>query len=164
MRPEYPAGGPDTIDGVSDTQISVTATVDAPVERVFALLADPDRHPDIDGSGTVRASHTHLAITEEGDVFVMEMENPTRGNYRVENHVVRYEPDRALAWMPAKPGERPSGHVWGWELESEGDDRTAVTHFHDWADVTDPALLDRIREVTPDEMRATIENLAEALD
>ena len=47
--------------------------------------------------------------------------------------------------------------------ESDGDDRTAVTHYHDWADVTDPALLDRIREVTPDEMRATIENLAEAL-
>ena len=171
---------------MSDTRISVTDTLDAPVERVFALLADPDRHPDLDGSGTVLASHTHLAITEVGDVFVMEMEHPTRGRYRVENHVVRYEPDRALAWAPARPGAAPSGHVWGWELEpgdeaqrsstiepgdeavdpasgSEGDDRTVVTHYHDWSDVTDPELLARIGEVTPEQMRMTIGNLAEAL-
>ncbi|MDD7941910.1 SRPBCC family protein [Actinomycetospora lutea] len=148
---------------MSDTRISVTDTLDAPVERVFALLADPDRHPDLDGSGTVHASHTHLAITEVGDVFVMEMDHPDRGRYRVENHVVRYEPDRALAWMPARVGATPSGHVWGWELEPDGDDRTVVTHYHDWAELTDPELLARIREVTPDEMRMTIGNLAEAL-
>lgn len=148
---------------MSDTQISVTDTVDSPVERVFALLADPDRHPDLDGSGTVLASHTHLAITEVGDVFVMEMEHPDRGRYRVENHVVRYEPDRALAWMPAAVGKPPSGHVWGWELESTDDDHTVVTHYHDWADVTDPEILGRVTEVSPDAMRATIRNLAEAL-
>jgi uncharacterized protein YndB with AHSA1/START domain len=148
---------------VSDTQISVTGTVDAPVERVFALLADPDRHPDLDGSGTVHASHTHLAITEVGDVFVIEMEHPARGRYRVENHVVRYEPDRALAWMPAAVGKPPSGHVWGWELESTADDRTAVRHYHDWSEVTDPELLARVREVPPEAMEETIANLAAAL-
>ncbi len=87
MRPGYPAAdpasradvrgapSPDTIAGVSDTSISVTGTVDAPVERVFALLADPDRHPDLDASGMVRHSETHLAITELGDVFMMAMHN-----------------------------------------------------------------------------------------
>jgi uncharacterized protein YndB with AHSA1/START domain len=148
---------------VSDTQISVTGTVDAPVERVFALLADPDRHPDLDGSGTVLASHTHLAITEVGDVFVIEMEHPARGRYRVENHVVRYEPDRALAWMPAAVGQAPSGHVWGWELESTADDRTLVTHYHDWSALTDPEVLGRIREVPPEAMEETIANLAAVL-
>jgi len=152
---------------VSDTQISVSATVDAPVERVFALLADPDRHPDIDGSGTVRASHTHLAITEEGDVFVMEMNNPTRGHYRVENHVVRYESDRALAWKPAAPGKAPSGHVWIWELAPDtgahGDDRTVVTHTHDWSEVTDPEMLARADEVSADQMRETLRHLEAAL-
>ncbi|GLZ46129.1 polyketide cyclase [Actinomycetospora sp. NBRC 106375] len=148
---------------MSDTRISVSDTLDAPVERVFALLADPDRHPDLDGSGTVRASHTHLAITEVGDVFVMEMEHPARGHYRVENHVVRYEPDRALAWAPAKPGAQPSGHVWGWELAPTDDDQTLVTHYHDWADLTDPEILGRVQEVTPDAMRETIANLGAAL-
>lgn len=93
----------------------------------------------------------------------MEMEHPARGRYRVENHVVRYESDRALAWAPAAVGAKPSGHVWGWELEPAGDDQTVVTHYHDWADVTDPELLDRIREVTPEEMRTTIANLGAAL-
>lgn len=152
---------------MSDTQISVTATVDAPVERVFALLADPDRHPDIDGSGTVRASHTHLAITEEGDVFVMEMNHPTRGHYRVENHVVRYEPDRALAWMPAAVGKAPSGHVWSYELATDigahGDDRTVVTHTHDWSEVTDPEFLARVDEVSTEQMRETLRLLEDAL-
>ena len=152
---------------MSDTQISVSATVDAPVERVFALLADPDRHPDIDGSGTVRASHTHLAITEEGDVFVMEMNHPTRGHYRVENHVVRYEPDRALAWMPAAVGKAPSGHVWSYELAPDtgahGDDRTVVTHTHDWSEVTDPEILGRADEVSTEQMRETLRLLEDAL-
>lgn len=149
---------------MSDTQISVSDTVDAPVERVFALLADPDRHPDLDGSGTVRASHTHLAITEVGDVFVVEMEHPDRGRYRVENHVVRYEPDRALAWAPARPGAEPSGHVWSWELAPDGSgDRTEVTHTHDWSAVTDEAMLARIDEVSAEQMRTTIGRLAEAL-
>jgi uncharacterized protein YndB with AHSA1/START domain len=148
---------------VSDTRISVSDTVDAPVERVFALLADPDRHPDLDGSGTVRASHTHLAITEVGDVFVMEMEHPERGRYRVENHVVRYEPDRALAWAPAKPGAQPSGHIWSWELTATDDDHTLVTHTHDWSAVTHDPVLARVREVGEEQMRRSIGLLAEAL-
>ena len=51
----------------------------------------------------------------------------------------------------------------GEELEPDGDDRTVVTHYHDWAEVTDPEILGRVREVSPDEMRMTIGNLAEAL-
>ncbi|MDF2976858.1 MAG: hypothetical protein K0S40_1586 [Actinomycetospora sp.] len=148
---------------MSDTQISVSDTVDAPVERVFALLADPDRHPDLDGSGTVRASHTHLAITEVGDVFVMEMEHPERGRYTVENHVVRYEPDQALAWAPAKPGAQPSGHVWSWEFTPTDDDHTVVSHTHDWSAVTHEPVLARVREVGEEEMRRSIGLLAEAL-
>jgi uncharacterized protein YndB with AHSA1/START domain len=148
---------------VSDTHISVSDTVDAPIERVFALLADPDRHPDLDGSGTVRASDTHLAITEVGDVFVMEMEHPDRGRYTVENHVVRYEPDRSLAWAPAKPGAQPSGHVWSWELTAIDDDHTRVTHTHDWSEVTYAPVLERVREVDEEQMRRSIGLLAEAL-
>ena len=152
---------------MSDTHLSVSDTLDAPVERVFALLADPDRHPDLDGSGTVRASRTHLAITEVGDVFVVEMEHPDRGRYTVENHVVRYEPDRALAWAPARPGAEPSGHVWSWELAPDdgpdGGDRTVVTHTHDWSAVTDPEVLARVDEVDAEQMRMSIGRLAEAL-
>jgi hypothetical protein len=53
--------------------------------------------------------------------------------------------------------------VWSWELTPDGDDRTVVTHTHDWSAVTDPEILSRADEVTADEMRMTIGNLAEAL-
>ena len=34
--------------------VSVERFIKAPAERVFALLADPSRHRELDGSGTVR--------------------------------------------------------------------------------------------------------------
>ena len=34
--------------------ISVERVIDAPPEAIFDLLADPKRHREIDGSGTVR--------------------------------------------------------------------------------------------------------------
>ena len=40
-------------------KISRRVTVHAPAADVFALVADPHRHPDIDGSGTVR----HAPVT-----------------------------------------------------------------------------------------------------
>ena len=33
--------------------ITVERTIAAPAEKIFALLADPGRHHEIDGSGTV---------------------------------------------------------------------------------------------------------------
>jgi len=149
---------------VSDTSISVTATIDAPVERVFPLLADPDRHPDFDGSGMVRHSETHLAITELGDVFTMVMENPTVGRYEMENHVVVYEPDRAIAWAPAAPGRPPAGHTWSWTLEPTADgEGTTVTHAYDWSAVTDPQLLGYFPAVTAEQMQDSVRLLAAAL-
>ena len=79
----------------TDRSIQVSRTIDAPPERTFALIADPDRHPDLDSSGMVRASRTHLAIEELGDVFTMDMHNELFGDYTIENHVVVYEPDVA---------------------------------------------------------------------
>ena len=38
----------------SDDTVSVERVIPAPAEKIFDLLADPARHRDIDGSGTVR--------------------------------------------------------------------------------------------------------------
>ena len=99
---------------MSDASITVTGIVAAPVERVFALLADPDRHPELDASGMLRHAGTHVALTAIGDVFTMAMQNA--GDYEVENHVVVFEPDRAIGWAPALPGQTPAGHTFVWRL------------------------------------------------
>ena len=138
--------------------------VDAPCERVFALLADPDRHPDLDASGMVRASRTHLAITEIGEVFVMDMHAELRGDYATENHVVVYEEDRAIGWAPADPGERPAGHTYVYRLDEADADGTTVTQTLDWSAVEDPELLALMPVIDRAGLAASLDLLAEALE
>lgn len=148
---------------MSDTSITVSGVVAAPVERVFALLADPDRHRDIDASGMVRHADSHLAITEVGDVFRMAMRSESAGHYEVENHVVVYEPDRAIGWAPALPGHEPAGHTYIWRLEPTGDDITEVSQTYDWSAVTDPKLLAAVPVVSAEELETTLRNLEAVL-
>jgi uncharacterized protein YndB with AHSA1/START domain len=147
----------------TETSIQVSRTVDAPPERTFALIADPDRHPDLDATGMVRASRTHLAIEELGDVFTMDMHNELFGDYTMENHVIVYEPDAALGWAPAAPGEAPAGHTWLYRLKPEGDDATRVTLTYDWSGITDPEMLRYFPVVDADGLAASLDLLAEAL-
>ena len=147
-----------------DTSITVSRLVDAPAERVFALLADPDRHPDLDASGMVRASRTHLAITEIGEVFVMDMYVEQMGEYTTENHVVVYEEDRAIGWAPASPGERPTGQTFVWRLEEADADATVVTQTLDWSAVENPDLLAMMPVIDRAGLAASLDLLAEALE
>lgn len=147
----------------TDRSIQASRTIDAPPERTFALIADPDRHPDLDASGMIRASRTHLAIEELGDVFTMDMHNDLFGDYTMENHVVVYEPDTALGWAPAAPGEEPAGHTWTYRLTPVGRDATQVTLTYDWSAVTDPEMLQYLPVVDADAVAASLDLLAEAL-
>ncbi len=146
----------------TDRSIQVSRTIDAPPERTFALIADPDRHPDLDASGMVRASRTHLAIEELGDVFTMDMHNELFGDYTIENHVIVYEPDIALGWAPAGVGEAPAGHTWIYRLAPDGDG-TIVTLTYDWSGITDPEMLKYFPVIDADGLAASLDLLAEAL-
>ena len=143
--------------------ITVSRSIDAPPERVFMFLSDPDRHPDIDASGSVRASQTHTAITELGDVFVMDMHGADMGDYETHNVVVEYDEDRVLSWAPAAADGTPGGQVWTYVLEPEGDDATLVTHTYDWSQVTLERLLPYLPVVDADGLAASLDLLAEAL-
>ena len=146
-----------------EKSITVSRWVDAPPERVFMLLSDPDRHPDIDASGTVRSSRTHLAITEAGDVFAMEMHGEDMGDYVVHNTVVTYEEDRVLAWAPASADGTPGGQTWTYVLDPEGDG-TRVTHTYDWSQVTMERLLPYLPVVDATGLAASLDLLAAALE
>jgi uncharacterized protein YndB with AHSA1/START domain len=148
---------------MSDTSITVSGVVDAPVERVFALLADPDRHRDLDASGMIRHSETHLAITEVGDVFTMAMHNESMGDYEIDNHVVVYEPDRAIGWAPGAHGKGPAGHTYTWYLAPTDDDHTEVSQTYDWSAIDDPGLLPYFPVVTAEQLTESIARLESAL-
>ena len=53
--------------------VAVSRRISAPARDIFALLADPARHPDLDGSGMLRAAVSRAIVAAVGDVFVMKM-------------------------------------------------------------------------------------------
>ena len=124
--------------------IRVTETADASAADLFAVLADPRRHVEIDGSGMLRAEVGARPLTAVGQVFTMAMHYPSLGDYRTDNHVVTFVPDRQLAWATARAGRPPAGVRWGWTLEPLGPARTTVVHDYDWSRVSDPAVLARV--------------------
>jgi uncharacterized protein YndB with AHSA1/START domain len=121
--------------------VSVTRRIAAPAAAIFAVLVDPARHPEIDGSGMVRAARTAGRITGVGDTFVMAMHNDEMGDYEMTNRVVAFEADGHIVWEPflsAASRQEDASEVgssarqrWGYELVPEGAELTVVTEtFH----------------------------------
>lgn len=146
------------------TSIVVTSTVQAPAGDLFAVLADPRRHVEIDGSGMLRPGADAQPITASGQVFTMEMHLSSLGDYRTENHVVDFVDGRSIAWMTAREGLPPAGVRWSWQLEPVDDRTTVVIHGYDWSRVTDPAVLARVSfpRVGADAMQQSVQRVVQA--
>src|SRR5271165_3608566 len=67
--------------------VSATISINAPAETVFAVLADPATHAEIDGTGWVRESLDGARLTEVGQIFRMAMyhDNHPDGRYEMAN-------------------------------------------------------------------------------
>jgi uncharacterized protein YndB with AHSA1/START domain len=155
-----------------DRSLRVSETVAAPPERLFAILADPARHPELDGAGMVRGQESGPSpVTGVGDAFVMRMNQDGIGDYAMRSEVVAFEEGRRIAWAPAiHPAGAlshvigdldPSGHTWSWELEPDGDG-TRVTHTYDWSGLRDENAAGLYPRVTEEQMRASVTRLADA--
>lgn len=135
-----------------------------PVEPgpIFDLLADPSRHPEIDGSGTVvRAAKTRLSL---GDRFGMAMKQGV--SYDMTNTVVELETDRRLAWQarPTVAALRPliGGRIWRYELEPVPGG-TRVRETWDISQEVLPLLVAPLRAVTRRNMTRTLERIEAVL-
>jgi hypothetical protein len=147
----------------TETRVLVERNVDVSAAALFAVLADPGRHAEFDGSGTVQARPGSPLITGVGEVFTMAMSAPDLGDYQSENHVIVFEPGLRIAWETTRDGKTPPGFYWSWDLEPLSASRTRVVHIYDWERVADPAVLARVNfpRVKPAEMTATVNRLAE---
>jgi len=149
--------------------VKVTRTIEAAPEAVFAVLADPSAHSDIDGTGWVRGSLERGRITSAGQVFRMAMYHPNHPdkNYKIANLVEVFEEPRAIGWKPGtespETGELSfGGWTWRYDLEEKTPSRTTVTLTYDWSAV--PA---EVREYiqfppfAPDHLANSLQHLAD---
>jgi uncharacterized protein YndB with AHSA1/START domain len=104
--------------------VSAERVIAAPADRIFAVLADPQQHTVIDGSGTVKKTRTGPQRLSLGAKFGMAMHHWVP--YPVTNEVVEFEEGRRIAW-------RHFAHdVWRYELEPR-DGATLVRETFDWS-------------------------------
>jgi hypothetical protein len=123
-------------------RVAASTTIEAAPEAVFAVLADPSAHADIDGTGWVRDSLDADRITAAGQVFRMAMYHPNHPDkdYTIANLVEVFDEPRAIAWKPGtespETGELSfGGWTWRYDLEVIGPSRTTVTLTYDWSAV-----------------------------
>ncbi len=151
---------------IEQTAKRIEVTADAPqsAARLFAVLTDPRRHTEIDGSGMLQGDSGSEVITAVGQAFTMAMRYPSLGHYRTVNTVVAFEADRVIGWATAREGNPPAGVRWTWELTPAGPDQTTITHTYDWSRVTDPAVLARVNfpRVSAAELEQTVRALIAA--
>lgn len=148
-----------------EQKITVRRIIDARPKDVFEVLTNPERHPEIDGSGFIRSDEKTDRIQAVGEVFMMNMSGDHMGgDYQTENHVTAYSENKMVGWKTAPAGTEPPGWEWLWELEPEGHEQTLVIHTYDWSGVTDKELLKKVNFplVTEEQLEETLKNLAAA--
>ena len=125
--------------------MTATTTIEAAPGAVFAALADPAAHADIDGTGWVRSSLDAAPLTATGQVFRMAMfhENHPDKDYEMANRVEYFDPPREIGWKPGQESPETGelgfgGWVWRYELAPSGSSQTTVTLTYDWSAVPPP--------------------------
>lgn len=137
-----------------DRTVSVARVINASPSEIFDVLADPSRHAEFDGSGTVKGSRDdapeRLAL---GSKFGMNMRIVVP--YAMGNTVVEFEEDRLIAWSHF------GKHRWRYELEPH-DEGTLVTETFDWSTSVAPWFIEAVGYPTRHE--ASIEQTLERLN
>jgi uncharacterized protein YndB with AHSA1/START domain len=113
--------------------VSRSVVVPVPPEEVFELLADPRKHAELDGSGTVKSALKAPPRLSQGATFGMRMRFGVP--YIISNELVEFEEGRRIAWRHI------GHHVWRYELEPV-DGGTRVTETFDWANARSPKVLE----------------------
>jgi uncharacterized protein YndB with AHSA1/START domain len=127
--------GVTTVDS-GPRQVTRRVTVHADAADVFALLADPHRHPELDGSGTVRDVPVKGPDRlSEGARFRVGMKQHGVP-YTITSKVTAFEDGRLIEW------QHPLGHRWRWELAETAPGTTEVTETFDYTTAWAPKALE----------------------
>jgi uncharacterized protein YndB with AHSA1/START domain len=146
---------------MSDDVETVERIIPAPPEKIFALLADPSRHPDIDGSGTVKHVKQTPVRVKLGDKFGMKMKLGIP--YSMVSTIVEFEDNRRIAWQSRPPGiagKFGGGRIWRYELDPV-DGGTRVRESWDITHEVIKAMVRPARKKTRANMEKTLARIEE---
>lgn len=133
--------------------VSHSVVVPASAQEIFNLLADPRRHSEIDGSGSVKAARVNAPERLSlGAKFGMDMRIVVP--YKMTNEVVEFEEGRQIGWRHF------GGHIWRYILEPV-DGGTKVTEQFDWNTNKSPFMLKVMKAVDNNSksIQKTLDNL-----
>ena len=77
-------------------KISRSAEVNAPAAEIFAIVADPRRHNELDGSGTVLNTVSGPERLAAGAKFSVKMKQ-YGFPYQITSEVIEFDDDRVVA-------------------------------------------------------------------
>jgi hypothetical protein len=117
-------------------QVSRSVEVHAPAADLFAIVADPRRHHELDGSGTVGENIHAPQRLVAGARFTTKM-TMFGVPYRITSTVTAMKPDELIEWR------HPVGHHWRWEFAPLTPTVTRVTETFDYRDTG--LLKDRLK-------------------
>ena len=108
-------------------QVSRSVEVRAPAADLFAIVADPRRHHELDGSGTVGKNIRAPQTLVPGARFTTKM-RMFGVTYRITSTITAMKPDELIEWR------HPVGHHWRWEFAAITPTITRVTETFDYRD------------------------------
>jgi hypothetical protein len=118
-----------TVVDAGPHKVSRAADVHAPAEEIFAIVADPRRHGELDGSGTVHGTVSGPARLSDGARFSVKM--TWHGlPYRITSRVTEFSDGRVVEW------QHPLGHRWRWEFAPVSAGVTTVTETFDYSQLS----------------------------
>lgn len=143
--------------------VTVERFIPAPPETIFELIAHPDRHQEIDGSGTVRDAKGagQGEKVSMGSTFGMSMKMGI--GYSMVSTIIEYDENRRLAWQTRGPGllgKFVGGRIWRYELEP-ADGGTLVKESWDISEESAFTKLGvkRLADTTAKNMAKTLERI-----
>jgi Polyketide cyclase / dehydrase and lipid transport len=118
-----------TVVDAGPHKVSRAAEVRAPASELFAMVADPHRHHELDGSGTVLSTVTGPQQLTKDATFSVKMKQ-YGVPYRITSLVTDLQDGRVVQWR------HPLGHQWRWEFTPLPDGSTLVTETFDYSQVS----------------------------
>jgi uncharacterized protein YndB with AHSA1/START domain len=118
-----------TVVDAGPRKVSRTVEVQAPAADLFEIVADPRRHAELDGSGTVVGAVTAPPRLSGGARFSVRMKQHG-APYKITSRVTDFAEGQAVEW------QHPLGHRWRWEFTPLLGGATRVTQTFDYSHVS----------------------------